>query len=126
MNTRRSTPPYAVRGAQRFRHVVQQLPQPLVELLHRAAHLVQHRILVGQDLSRRHRLAPFCRSPSQHGYRVDIREQPHAPKGGVRVKSLQQRTLIYGVIMLGVIIAIVIASNMSNPLRVNPLLGMFF
>lgn len=44
----------------------------------------------------------------------------------LRGKSLQQRTLIYGVIMLGVIIAIVIASNMSNPLRVNPLLGMFF
>ena len=37
----------------------------------------------------------------------------------LRGKSLQQRTLIYGVIMLGVIIAVVIACNMSNPLRVN-------
>ena len=44
----------------------------------------------------------------------------------LRGKSLQQRTLIYGVIMLAVIIAIVVACNMSNPLRANPLLGMFF
>ena len=33
---------------------------------------------------------------------------------------------MYGVIMLAVIIAIVVACNMSNPLRANPLLGMFF
>lgn len=44
----------------------------------------------------------------------------------LRGKSLQQRTLMYGVIMLAVIIAIVVACNMSNPLRANPLLGMFF
>ena len=44
----------------------------------------------------------------------------------LRGKSLQQRTLMYGVIMLVVIIAIVVACNMSNPLRANPLLGMFF
>ena len=43
----------------------------------------------------------------------------------LRGKSLQQRTLIYGVIMLAVIIAIVVACNMSNPLLTNPLLGMF-
>ena len=43
----------------------------------------------------------------------------------LRGKSLQQRTLMYGVIMLAVIIAIVVACNMSNPLRANPLLGMF-
>lgn len=41
----------------------------------------------------------------------------------LRGKSLQQRTLMYGVIMLAVIIAIVVACNMSNPLRANPLLG---
>lgn len=44
----------------------------------------------------------------------------------LRGKSLQQRTLMYGVIMLAVIIAIVVVCNMSNPLRANPLLGMFF
>ena len=44
----------------------------------------------------------------------------------LRGKSLQQRTLIYGAIMLVVIIAIVVACNMGNPFRVNPLLGMFF
>ena len=44
----------------------------------------------------------------------------------LRGKSLQQRTLMYGVIMLAAIIAIVVACNMSNPLHVNPLLGMFF
>lgn len=43
----------------------------------------------------------------------------------LRGKSLQQRTLMYGVIMLAVIIAIVVVCNMSNPLRANPLLGMF-
>lgn len=44
----------------------------------------------------------------------------------LRGKSLQQRTLMYGVIMLAVIIVIVVVCNMSNPLRTNPLLGMFF
>lgn len=44
----------------------------------------------------------------------------------LRGKSLQQRTLMYGVIMLAVIIVIVVVCNMSNPLRANPLLGMFF
>ena len=44
----------------------------------------------------------------------------------LRGKSLQQRTLIYGAIMLVVIIAIVVVCNMGNPFRVNPLLGMFF
>lgn len=41
----------------------------------------------------------------------------------LRGKSLQQRTLMYGVIMLAVIIAIVVACNMSNPLRANPFLA---
>ena len=44
----------------------------------------------------------------------------------LRGKSLQQRTLIYGAIMLVVIIAVVVACNMGNPLRANPLLGVFF
>lgn len=41
----------------------------------------------------------------------------------LRGKSLQQRTLMYGVIMLAVIIAIVVACNMSNPLSQTPFLA---
>ena len=51
----RSSQANAIRFLQGVRHIVKQLPQPLVELFDRTTHLVQRFVLVGQYCSDSHR-----------------------------------------------------------------------